>query len=303
MIDRRQAISARSKTTAGTRPASGGLRPARRDVQVLSTVPVMFCYWAKPEHGHDLARILNDHIAEVVPDASRPLRRPGHAADAGTGPRHRGNGALRPRAGPARRPRSARTSTIGTSTMPPCFRSARRRSAGGGGVRPSVGHARPRPHGQVLAAVAGGDAGGNGAGDLLGSSSAACWSGCRGCGSPSPTAAARFPAPSAVSNTASDVRPDLCAVDNANIRAHYLGKFYLDSLVHDADALRGLIRLVGAERDGPGQRLSLSAGRNEPGRLIESLTDLPPPRRRAPAGRHGAGVPGRSAIVHEAGTS
>src|SRR4051812_443810 len=35
-------------------------------LQVLSTVPVMFSYWARPEHGHDLSRLLNDHIAEVV---------------------------------------------------------------------------------------------------------------------------------------------------------------------------------------------------------------------------------------------
>lgn len=35
------------------------------DVQVLSTVPVMFSYWAKPEHTLELARYLNDHIAEV----------------------------------------------------------------------------------------------------------------------------------------------------------------------------------------------------------------------------------------------
>ncbi|MBA2379458.1 MAG: amidohydrolase [Blastocatellia bacterium] len=41
-------------------------------VQVLSTVPVMFSYWAKPADGAAIAQFLNEHIAEIISEF--PLR-------------------------------------------------------------------------------------------------------------------------------------------------------------------------------------------------------------------------------------
>ena len=50
------------------------------DVQVLSTVPVMFSYWARSEDALDLSRILNDHIAGIVRDRPRRFGCVRHAA-------------------------------------------------------------------------------------------------------------------------------------------------------------------------------------------------------------------------------
>ncbi|HPQ07859.1 MAG TPA: amidohydrolase family protein [Bacteroidia bacterium] len=36
------------------------------DIQVISTIPVMFSYWAKHEDGLVVSRFLNDHIAEII---------------------------------------------------------------------------------------------------------------------------------------------------------------------------------------------------------------------------------------------
>lgn len=42
------------------------MRNTEVDIQVLSTIPVLFNYWAKPKDGHETSRFFNDHIADTV---------------------------------------------------------------------------------------------------------------------------------------------------------------------------------------------------------------------------------------------
>lgn len=67
------------------------------------------------------------------------------------------------------------------------------------------------------------------------------------------------------------VRPDLCAIDNPINPREYLGKFWLDSLVHDADMLNYLIKLVGAEKVALGTDYPFPLGEDVAGSLIESI--------------------------------
>ncbi|MEZ5428224.1 MAG: amidohydrolase family protein [Pyrinomonadaceae bacterium] len=67
------------------------------------------------------------------------------------------------------------------------------------------------------------------------------------------------------------VRPDLCAVDNDCNPRHYLGRFWLDSLVHDPSMLDYLVKLVGSERIALGTDYPFPLGELEPGSLIESM--------------------------------
>jgi aminocarboxymuconate-semialdehyde decarboxylase len=71
-------------------------------------------------------------------------------------------------------------------------------------------------------------------------------------------------------------RPDLCAVDNPISPRETLGHLWFDSLVHDADALRLLLRLVGADRVALGTDYPFPLGERAPGRLVESMHDLSP---------------------------
>lgn len=68
-----------------------------------------------------------------------------------------------------------------------------------------------------------------------------------------------------------EVRPDLCAVDNDVNPREYVRKIYYDSLVHDPQMMRYLIDLAGADRIALGTDYPFPLGEDIAGGLIESM--------------------------------
>ena len=67
------------------------------------------------------------------------------------------------------------------------------------------------------------------------------------------------------------MRQDLCAVDNTVSPKKYLNKIYYDSLVHEPLMLDYLVKLVGADRIALGTDYPFPLGELRPGELIESM--------------------------------
>jgi aminocarboxymuconate-semialdehyde decarboxylase len=254
------------------------IEPHGVDVQVLSTVPVMFSYWAKPRDTHDLARILNDHIADVVRAHPRrfvglgtlPLQDPDlairelercvgelHLAGVQIGSHVDGKNLDHP-------------------NLFPVFQAAERLGAAVF-VHPWDMLAKERMGKYWLAW-------------LVGMPAETCLAICslifggvlarlprlriafaHGGGS--------FPGTLGRIERGFQTRPDLCATECSLGPREHLDKFYLDSLVHDAEALRTLIRQFGPERIALGTDYPFPLGEAEPGKLIESLSDISPAAR------------------------
>ena len=266
-------------------------------MQVISTVPVMFSYWAKPADGLDLSRLLNDHIAEVV--RAHPTR----FAGLGTIPLQDPEMAARELERCVRE-LGLRGAEIGTHadanshlpndvrnlddrSLDPVWRAAEELGAALF-VHPWDMVGRERMPKYWLPWLV---------------------------GMPAETALAicsmmfggvfeRFPKlrvafahgggafPFTIGRIAHgfEVRPDLCAIDHQTNPRHYLARtdehsltmparFFVDSLVHDADALRFLLKIFGPERVVLGSDYPFPLGEAHPGELIESLADLAPSAR------------------------
>ena len=67
------------------------------------------------------------------------------------------------------------------------------------------------------------------------------------------------------------MRPDLVAIDNPRNPREYFSRLFFDSCVHDAQALRYLIEVAGADRVMLGTDYPFPLGEQQPGRGIEAL--------------------------------
>lgn len=68
-----------------------------------------------------------------------------------------------------------------------------------------------------------------------------------------------------------NVRPDLVAVDNAVNPRDYIGKFWIDSLVHDAKAMQYIIDVMGEDKICLGSDYPFPLGEQVPGKLIGEM--------------------------------
>lgn len=241
----------------------------RVDVQVLSTVPVMFSYWAKAEDTLDLSKFLNDHIADIV------QRWPTRFVGLGTLPMQEPELAVK---------ELERCKRIGLAGV----------QVGTHINGVNLGEPRSLPIFQACEEL--GMAVFVHPWDMMGKERMDKYWMPWLIGMPVETTTAiasmifsglleklpklrvafahgggSFPATIGRIEHGFVMRPDLCAVDNAVNPREYLGKFWIDALVHDPAMLRLVVDQMGADRVAMGTDYPFPLGELVPGELINSM--------------------------------
>ena len=239
------------------------------DVQVLSTIPVMFSYWAKPQDALDVSMFLNDHIATIV--NAYPKRFVG----LGTIPLQHPDMAIK---------ELERCMKIGLKGVQigshvndwnlsapelfPVFEAAQELNASIF-VHPWDMMAKDKMSKYWLPWLVGMPAE---------SSLAICSMIFGGVLERLPNlkvafahGGGSFPATIGRIEHGFNVRPDLVAVDNKVNPREYLNRIYLDTLVHDPMMMDYLINLMGPNQLALGTDYPFPLGELEPGKLIDSM--------------------------------
>jgi len=241
------------------------------DIQVLSTIPVMFSYWAKPLDALDLSRFLNDHIAEIV--AQYPTKFIG----LGTVPLQSIDLAIKElercinvlNLAGVQIGSHVNSWNLDAEELFPFFEAAERLGAAVF-VHPWEMMGRDEMPNYWLPW-------------LVGMPAETCRAICsmifggvferlpklrvafaHGGGS--------FPSTIGRIEHGFNERPDLCAIKNNINPREYLGKFYVDALVHDPMMLRYLIEVVGVKNVAMGSDYPFPLGETVPGSLIRSMS-------------------------------
>lgn len=239
------------------------------DVQVLSTIPVMFNYWAKPKDCLDISRFLNDHIAEVIERYPKKFiglcTIPMQAADLAIKELERCK-----KLGFAGIEIGSNINDVNLDEPRffPIYEAAQRLDMAIF-VHPWNMMGAKQMSKYWLPWLVGMPAETNRAicsiifGGVFERFPKLRFAFAHGGGS--------FPANIGRIDRGFDVRPDLTALDNNVKPSNYVGKFYVDSLIHDERFLKYVIDLIGEDKVCMGSDYPFPLGEDVPGEEIERL--------------------------------
>ncbi|XP_035224235.1 2-amino-3-carboxymuconate-6-semialdehyde decarboxylase-like isoform X2 [Stegodyphus dumicola] len=243
------------------------------NVQLLSTVPVMFSYWAKPQDTLDFSRFLNDHLASVVKDHPRrfvgaatvPLQCPELATEELK--RSVGNLGLKA----VMIGSHVNQWNLDNRELDPFYKTAEDLSCPVF-VHPWDMETGGRMSKYWLPWLVGMPAE---------TTTAICCILFGGVLERFPKlkicfahGAGAFPYTLGRIEHGFNVRPDLCAVENSIPPSSYLGRIYSDALVHNTDSLKLLLKVVGEKNVFLGSDYPFPLGEHFPGKLIQESSDL-----------------------------